>query len=184
MFELAEAWEERLKRDLGGFADRGIAPVVEREENTLRADWVTRGRTQSEMFGLNPQGVLRWVSSPSGDESYETFLQSEGMADFAQLAEATVRAVPRNPNFVPNDAVVDAGGDDTAEFSAPPATLAELADRGRMQAEGRTNLFFLKGDPGAGKTTLLRETTAFQAQRYLDCGERSSSDCRRFVRPE
>lgn len=168
MLELAEAWERRLKRDLVGFADRGLAPVVEREENTLRGDWMTRGREQSEMFGLNPQGVLRWVSSSSGDESYETFLQSEGMADFSQFAEATTRAIPRYSNFVPSDAVVDAGADETAELPATPAIVAELADRGRLQAEGRTSLFFLKGDPGAGKTTLLREATALQAQRYLD----------------
>lgn len=168
MYELPEAWERRLKRDLEGFADRGDPPVVEREGNTLHAGWSMRGRKQSEIFGLGPRGALRWLSSEGDDESYEAFLQSEGLGDFPQLARAITRAIGRQTPFVPSDAVVDAGVDRRDQLSATPAALADHADRGRLQAEGRTNLFFLMGDPGAGKSTLLREVTAFQAERYLD----------------
>ncbi len=87
------------------------------------------------------------------------------MADFNQLAQATKRLIPREERFVAGDAIVDS--DDTSYVTATPDAMAQLADEGRKQAEGRTNLFFLKGDPGAGKTTLLREVAALQADRYM-----------------
>jgi Pentapeptide repeats (9 copies)/NACHT domain len=167
MLNLAEAWETQLKKDLSGFADRGVEPLIEREGHTLRAAWVTRGREQSEMFGLNPEGALRWVSGPSSDDSYSDFLRSENLADFSQLAAAVKHAVPRQDNFIVGGAEIDTGFDDPSEVEANPPTIAEIADEGRLLAEGRTNLYFVKGEAGAGKTTLLKETTALQAERYL-----------------
>lgn len=167
MYELARGWETTLRKDLAGFADRGEPPVVEREKGTLRAEWAVRGKKRSEIFGLNPEGALRWVSGPSEDESYADFLTSEDMADFRQFADAIARAIPRLPEFVPSDATVDAGFDAQESIAAEAGNLARLADQGRAQAEGRTSLLFLKGDPGAGKTTLLREATTAQAERYL-----------------
>ena len=168
MTEFAEAWRSTLEDDLSGFADRGIAPVVEREESTLNATWASRGKEHSELFGVNPEGALRWLSGPRGDDSYAAFLTSESMADFAQFASAIARTMPRETNFVPSEATVERGFDSGSEVRASPDALADLAEESRLGAEGRTTLLFLKGDPGAGKTTLLRETTAHQARRYLD----------------
>jgi len=167
MLELVSAWKARLANDLVGFADRGSAPLIETEGNTLRAEWATHGREQSELFVLGPEGTLRWVSGPSGDNAYAEFLGSESMADLGQFAAAIARAIPHRSDFVANEAIVEDGLRQPFSLSATPQAVAQLADRARLQAEGRTNLFFLKGDPGAGKTTLLRETTALQANRYV-----------------
>jgi NACHT domain len=167
MYELAEGWRTRLERDLIGFADPGIPPAVERTENSLHAEWTTRGTARSALFVLNPAGELRWVSGPTEDDSYQAFLASEQMADFDQFAGAITRAISRRRDFVASHAIVDTGFEDSA-VTATPEEMAGLADRARLRAEGWTSLFFLKGDPGAGKTTLLREATALQAQRYLD----------------
>jgi len=168
MPDLAEAWEAQLSKDLSGFADRGRAPVVERAGKTLSASWITRGQEQSEMFGLNPEGVLRWVSGPNGDDSYSEFLRSPGLADLGQFASAVTRSIEREANFIAADAEVDSGFDARSDLVAGPAAITQIAENGRLQAEGRTNLYFVKGDPGAGKTTLLREATSLQAERYLN----------------
>ena len=97
MHEMSEAWKTHLERDLAGFADRGSAPLVESEGNTLRAAWTVRGRDQSELFGVSPDGSLRWVSGPSGDDAYSDFLASESMADLEQLAAAIARSIPIDP---------------------------------------------------------------------------------------
>lgn len=167
MQELAKGWEDRLRNDLTGFADRGADPLIEREENTLSAEWTTRGRTQSEIFGVNPRGELRWLSGPNSDDPYQDFLRSEGLADFAQMASSMKRAFPRFDLFIPGDAMVNIKYPDRFSVSAAPEVIAELVDAGRKDPEGRTNLYFLKGDPGAGKTTLLKEMTGLQAERYL-----------------
>jgi len=167
MNQLAEAWKTRLEEDLAGFADRKSLLAVEVEGTTLRAGWTARGRQESELFGVTAEGSLRWLSGPTEQESYPEFLMSEGMADFDQFASAIGREVTRERAFVASDADVDRGFDRGSSVRATPGALAELVDHGRAQAEGRTSLFFLKGDPGAGKTTLLRETTALQAERYM-----------------
>jgi hypothetical protein len=166
MNELAQGWEARLRNDLTGFADRGEGPRVEWEGSTLSAEWVARGKAHAEIFGVNPEGMLRWLTGGDSDASYSEFLRSDEMADFDQLAHAMRRAFPRFAPFVPSDAEVDAGIAGRTSELARPDDVAGLIEKGRSQAEGRTNLFFVKGDPGAGKTTLLRETTAFQAERY------------------
>ena len=166
MVELVDAWKAQLAKDLVGFADRGSDPLIETEGNTLQAEWATRGRKQSQMFGVGPQGALRWVSGPTGDDSYSDFLSSESMADLTQFAAAVARDIQHRSDFVANEAIVEDGLRKTFSVLAAPETVAQLADEARLQAEGRTNLFFLKGDPGAGKTTLLEEMTALQANRY------------------
>ena len=172
MQKLVDAWNTRLEKDLVGFADRKSKPLVESEGTTLRAAWTIRGREQSELFGLSPDGTLRWVSGPSGDESYADFVTSDSMADFSQFAASISQTIPRRPDFVACEATVEDALSRTASLTATAGAVADLADEARLRAEGRTSLFFLKGDPGAGKTTLLRETTALQANRYL-AGESS-----------
>ena len=166
MTDLAAAWSSRLVKDLSGFADRATAPTIDSEGNTLRAAWITRGKEQSELFGVGPEGGLHWVSGPTGDDSYADFLASESMADFDQLASAIAQAIQPLPEFVASEAVVEDGLGRTSSMTATSVAVADLADTARLQVEGRTNLFFLKGDPGAGKTTLLREMTSLQAERY------------------
>jgi IS5 family transposase len=164
--ELAEGWRQRLEKELKGFADRGVPPQVECEGTTLSAQWIARDKEKSELFGLSQEGALRWIGGPTGDASYQDFLASESMADFGQLAAATTRGINRIDRFVPSDAKVDTSLDSNF-YSATPERISELADRGLQGAEGRTELFFLKGDPGAGKTSALKEATAAQAERYL-----------------
>ena len=168
VYELAEAHRGHLERDLLGFADRGIQPIVERTDLTIHARWIARGTERSEIFGVNPEGNLRWLTGPTEDDSYASFLTSSQMADFEQLAAEISRTVPRRPEFVASEALIDSGLDTNDSTLATPEKLAELAEDVRLQAEGRTGLFFIKGDPGAGKTTLLKEATALQAKRYLE----------------
>lgn len=138
----AEAWRGALEHDLLGFSDRGLKPVVERENSTLSATWTSRGRESHELFGVNPEGALRWVSGPTGDEPYAAFLTSESMADFTQFASAVARTMSRQSNFVASEAVVDRGFDSVTEATATPAALASLSDEARLGAEGRTSLLF------------------------------------------
>jgi hypothetical protein len=167
MDELVSGWETRLQQDLRGFADRGNEPRVETDGHTLEAVWTTRGKTQSQLFSLTPEGVLRWVGK-AGDESYSEFLTSDTMADFRQLAAAITSGIARQDAFVASEAIVEDARPTTAsEITATPAALTDLAENARLHAEDRTSLYFVKGDPGAGKTTLLREATALQAERYL-----------------
>ena len=166
MDELVSGWETRLRQDLRGFADRGDEPMVETDGHTLEAVWTTRGKTQSQIFSLTAEGVLRWVGQ-AGDESYSEFLTSDTMADFGQLAAAITSGIARQDAFVASEAILEDARPTTSEITATPAELTKLAENARLHAEDRTSLYFVKGDPGAGKTTLLREATALQAERYL-----------------
>jgi NACHT domain len=164
--ELIEGWQARLARDLRGFADRGAEPTFEVDGNTVRAVWEVRGREQDALFQLDAAGSFRWVAGKEGSESYSSFLTSDGLADFAQLAAACKATIQHENYFVANDAIIeDAQGSRTEKLT--PTALTGMVEETREHAEGLTSLFFLKGDAGAGKTTLLREATALQADRYL-----------------
>jgi NACHT domain len=162
---LAEAFKDKIARDLIRFADRGTEPTFELDGNLINAAWTSQGKKREALFAIKPGNRLRWASA--GDARYDEFLASEDMAGFKQLASACQAMIEGEPAFVASEAVIENGGDPTTMLLTPEA-LTELIDEARTHAEeSSTQLIFLKGDAGAGKTTLLRETTLLQAQRYL-----------------
>ena len=169
MLNRIEGFEEMIARDLSAFADPGTKPTFETEGNVLSVDWQVQGKKREAIFTLKAGSRLRWASGPLGDEPYYSFLASEDVAAFPQLAQSCLAKIDGKSDFVASEALLEAGQDTEATLLTP-AALSQLIDVARNQAEegSSTQLFFLKGDAGAGKTTLLRETTLLQAQRYLD----------------
>lgn len=165
--DFAHAWQRRIVADLVGFADRGVAPRVDVDGPTISASWEARGRARTELFNLTPQQDLTWVSGPTGNDTYNTFLVSSEMADFPQLAQAVARDRPSRFDFVASQALVDRGLEPGERLSAEPSMLTSLAGQGRDLSVGYTSLLFVKGDPGAGKTTLLQEATGAQSRGYV-----------------
>ena len=89
------------------------------------------------------------------------------MADFDQLAQAMARVFTLQPDFVATDADMELPSGEEIGVTASPDVLRDEVIGARGSAEGRTSLFFIKGDAGAGKTTLLKELTAAQAKKYV-----------------
>jgi hypothetical protein len=166
MPDFLETWKQLLNQDLSRFADRGSETKFESDGNTLGVSWQVRGKPHDAIFSLQQGGRLRWASGPTSDAPYFAFLASEGMADLPQLASACLATMEREPDFVASDAIVD-NGVESVRATLTPRALTDLSDGAREQADGSTQVFFLKGDAGAGKTTLLREATILQAERYL-----------------
>ncbi len=111
---------------------------------------------------------LVWQEAPNASSgAFADFLRSEDVANFDQLASEIVRSNPPFPNFVPTNAEVRDPSDEVDERELAPDALLALVDAGRIDANGETELCFVKGSPGTGKTTLLREATRRQAERYV-----------------
>ncbi len=163
-----DGFTEMIAQDLTAFVDPGTQPSFEAEGNMLRVEWQVQGKKRDAVFTVKIDSGLSW-SGPSSDGPYRSFLASEEMAGFKQLARSCLAKIDRQSDFVASEALLDAGPDIEA-IKLTAAALADFIDAARGQAdEGlATQLFFLKGDAGAGKTTLLRETARLQAQRYLN----------------
>lgn len=173
--DFAGTWQRRIQADLVGFADRGIEPRVDVDGPTLSATWVARGNDRTEVFNLTPDRQLKWISGPTGSDSYDAFLVSSQMADFSQLASAVARERPTRDDFVPSQGLVDRGLDSPERHTAAPELLTYLAAKGRELSIGYTNVLFLKGSPGAGKTVLL----SVWGEDFWFIGEGDRSRCRR-----
>ncbi len=159
-------WKTRLEEDLAGFADPGTEVSVSVDENLLRATWEQREQHREERFRLSQAGDFRWIDANEQPVHYDAFLRSPQMADFDQLAKAVSRVFVPLPSFVATDATVGLSDGEEREIEASPAGLRETVVEAR-RTQGRTSLFFVKGDAGAGKTTLLKELTAEQAKKYV-----------------
>jgi len=163
-----DGFTDMIAQDLTAFVDPGTQPSFEAGGNMLRVEWQVQGKKRDAVFTVKIDSGLSW-SGPSSEGPYHSFLASEEMASFEQLARSCLAKIDRQSDFVASEALLDAGPDIEA-IKLTPAALAEFIDATRGQAdEGlATQLFFLKGDAGAGKTTLLRETARMQAERYLN----------------
>jgi len=164
--ELADLWKQVLARDLEGFADPETPVLVDVTGASISAAWSQRGKDREATFQLSADGDFRWIPSDRGAaRTYRHFLCSEGLADFAQLASAIVRAFPPPKHYVPTQASLDSKG--TAAESKPSHELiCELSSDALRHPAGKTQMLFLKGDAGSGKTTLLREVTRKQAELF------------------
>ncbi len=163
---LQDYWIETLTLDLAGFADPRTDVLVDAGGSTVTAAWTQRGRERSATFRLSQDADFRWIPSPGAEpRTYRQFLCAEDLADFDQLAQATMLAFPATQHYVPTKATVEANG-------APPEPelshelLLKKSSSALRDPLGKTQLLFLKGDAGAGKTTLLREVTRQQAELY------------------
>jgi hypothetical protein len=163
---LQKYWTTRVSEDLEGFADPRTEVEVSRDGGSLRASWVMRGRTREERFQLSQEGDFRWIKDDATPTAYRDFLTDPGMADFGQLADAMTRVFRARPDFVATDAKTEDAVGNEVEIEASPPGIREQIIEARKSAEGRTGMFFIKGDAGSGKTTLLREMVADQAERY------------------
>jgi uncharacterized protein YjbI with pentapeptide repeats len=159
---------DMIAQDLSAFADPGTSPSFEVAGNMVQAEWQIQGSKREAIFTLKAGGRLRWASGEFGDEPYYSFLASDQVAGFGQLAQSCVAKIDAKSDFVASEALLESGQETETRLLTPGALL-DLVDATRAHAEegAATQLFFLKGAAGAGKTTLLRETTRVQAQRYL-----------------
>jgi hypothetical protein len=163
-----DLWTDMIARDLAAFEDPGTEATFEVEGNMIRAVWQVQGISRDAVFTLRAGERLRWASGDSEDAPYYSFLASEQLAAFPQMARSCVANIEQTRDFVPSEALLESG-QETSGVLLTPDKLAELVGVAREHAEEGTStqLLFLKGDAGAGKTTLLRETTRLQAERYL-----------------
>lgn len=166
MATLLEYWTDRLREDLAGFADPNTPVEVTSSGKELQAGWQERGRSREETFRLSQSDDFRWTSEAGKAAPYNSFLSGEGMADFAQLAAAMCRKFQPRDDFVATDARLETVTGELQDISANPESVRQEVIGARGAAEGRTSLFFIKGDAGAGKTTLLHELTALQAKKH------------------
>jgi NACHT domain len=163
-----DLWTDIIAKDLAAFEDPGTEASFEVEGNMIRAVWQVQGTPRDAMFTLRAGERLRWASGDSEDAPYYSFLASEQLAAFPQMARSCVANIKQTSDFVPSEALLESG-QETRGVLLTPQELSELVGVAREQAEEGTStqLLFLKGDAGAGKTTLLRETTRLQAEKYL-----------------
>ena len=166
MTTLLRYWKDRLREDLGGFADPNTPVKVDSSGKELHASWQDRGHDREERFRLSQADDFRWINRDEEAVSYNAFLSDSTMADFDQLASAISRKFVPRPDFVATDARMETPAGEIESISASPESIRQQIIAARGAAEGRTNLYFIKGDAGAGKTTLLNELTALQAQKH------------------
>jgi NACHT domain len=167
MPSLLDYWTTRLQEDLAGFADPETGVTVALDGNELRATWEQRSEVRDERFRLSQVGDFRWIDAGGQSAHYATFLRSSGMADFGQLAKAIARVFSPVEDFVATDARMEQPSGEEVGLEASPEALRGSIIEARRTLDGRTSLYFIKGEAGAGKTTLLRELTGAQARKYL-----------------
>lgn len=166
MINVQSTWEETLRRDLSGFADRDSVVVHSLGASDIEAMWTERGEYKSAEFRLSSNGDFRWLDESNRERNYREYLCSRDLGRFEQLADSITRTIDVYPNYITTKATLDNDNDDNKIYTADD--LLEQLSTNSVEDWGgtTTSLFFVKAGAGAGKTTLLRELTRRKAEEY------------------
>jgi hypothetical protein len=149
-----------LLQDLRAFALPGSELIVDKSGNL---DFQCRTRHVTARFMFENDKFPPDVCHRNERTSYRTFLASEDLADLKLIAKQTLAVIPDLPSYIPTLGL--ASEEDSNNEPVPCEAL--LLRFSAEEAEGATNLTFVRAAAGAGKTECVRMLARSQAKRYL-----------------
>ncbi len=157
-----DAWEERVRQDLDGFADPGTSIDIQHVGSALEVHWVCEDKERFFRLRASSEYGNATVEEGGRRISYRSYLASDQVADLRRVARMIQRVYAPDTFSVPTFMKVKG----SADWKPIGEEMDRLVGEG-FASSGRTRLLFMAGDAGAGKTHSLQMLTHGQAERYL-----------------
>ena len=91
MKKLIEYWKTELKKIYWDTRIQKQFRETEVKNRELKLSWIQRGKERTTLFEITPDRDFRWKRGKCDFRSYNDFLISDQMSDYAQFADAITK---------------------------------------------------------------------------------------------